>query len=59
MYVQKASIDIYMATQNCIQNTARLKKIKVPNKSKARSLRVKHEFTETAVFIATPVKKRV
>ena len=48
-----------MATQNCIQNTARLKKIKVPNKSKARSLRVVHKFTETAVFIATPVKKRV
>ena len=37
MYVQIASTDIYMAIQNCIQNTASLQ-LKVPTKSKARSM---------------------
>ena len=36
-----ASTDIYMATQNCIQKNLQNKpsKLKVPTKSKARSLR--------------------
>ena len=41
MYVQIASTDIYMATQNCNLYTkySESSKLKVPTKSKARSLR--------------------
>ena len=63
-----------MATQNYIQNTESLQQdLKVPTNSKARSFRthicscrplaqdtgVVHQFTETAIFIVTPVKKYV
>ena len=40
MYMQIASTDIYMATQNCIQNYSKFFKLKVPTKSKARSWKV-------------------
>ena len=55
VHVQIASINLYMATQNCIQN----KVLEVPTKSKARSSRVAHQFTETAISRATPVKKHI
>ena len=73
MYVQIASTDSYMATQNCIQNAGKPSKLKVPTKSKSKIFEnifvavdhyhkdtgVVHRFTEIAIFIATPVKKHV
>ena len=72
MYMQIASTDIYMATQNCIQNTASLQSQKYLLNLKqdlrehlcscrplAPDTEVVHEFTETATLIAAPVEKHV
>ena len=70
--MQIANTDIYMATQNCIQNTASLQNQKYLLNLKqdlrehlcsciplAPDTEVVHQFTDTATPIATSVEKDV